>query len=68
MAGTRQTLEAILRERIAVLVIDVVGLGRGRVTVVLHTLTVRTPLPASVVNALTGVLASRLDAGHRITA
>ena len=27
------------------LVVDVVALGRGRVTVVLHTLTVRTPLP-----------------------
>ena len=52
----------------ATLVIDVVALGRGRVTVVLHTLTVRTPLPASVVGALTGVLSSRLNAGHGITA
>jgi hypothetical protein len=54
--------------RTAHLVVDVVALGRGRVTVVLHTLTVQTPLPASVLNALTGVLASRLDAGHGITA
>jgi hypothetical protein len=38
------------------------------VTVVLHTLTVRTPLPASVVGALTRVLASRLNAGHGIPA
>jgi hypothetical protein len=38
------------------------------VTVVLHTLTVRTPLPKSVLGALTGVLASRLNAGHGITA
>jgi hypothetical protein len=50
------------------LVVDVVALGRGRVTVVLHALTVRTPLPAAVVGALTRVLASRLDAGHGITA
>jgi hypothetical protein len=50
------------------LVIDVVALGRGRVTVVLHTLTVRTPLPASTLEALTGVLASRLNAGHGIQA
>jgi hypothetical protein len=44
----------------AQLVADVVALGRGRTTVVLHTLTVRTPLPAGVVNALVGVLAGRL--------
>jgi hypothetical protein len=52
----------------AQLVVDVVALARGRVTVVLHTLTVRTPLPKSVLGALTGVLASRLNAGHGITA
>jgi hypothetical protein len=45
----------------AQLVADVVALGRGRTTVVLHTLTVRTPLPAGVVNALVGVLAGRLS-------
>jgi hypothetical protein len=45
------------------LVAGVVALGRGRVTLVLHTLTVRTPLPASVVNTLVGVLAGRLNAG-----
>lgn len=50
------------------LFIDVVALGRGRVTVVLHTLTVRTPLPAAAVKALTGVLASRLNAGHGVAA
>jgi hypothetical protein len=52
----------------AQLVVDVVALGRGRVTVVLHTLSVRTPLPASVLGALTRVLGSRLNAGHGITA
>jgi hypothetical protein len=52
----------------AQLVVDVVALARGRVTVVLHALTVRTPLPASVLGALTSVLASRLNAGHGITA
>jgi hypothetical protein len=50
------------------LVVDLVALGRGRDTVVLHTLSVRTPLPASVVKALTGVLLSRLNAHHGITA
>ena len=50
------------------LVIDVVALGRGRVTVVLYALTVRAPLPAAVVKGLTGVLGSRLDAGQGITA
>jgi hypothetical protein len=50
------------------LVIDIVALGRGRVTVVLHTLTVQTPLPAAVVSALTGVLAGRLSAGDSPTA
>jgi hypothetical protein len=43
------------------LVADVVALGRGRVTVVLHTLTVRKPLPSSVLEALVRVLAGRLD-------
>jgi hypothetical protein len=52
----------------AQLVVDVVALARGRVTVVLHTLTVRRPLPASVLDGLAGVLASRLNAGHGITA
>jgi hypothetical protein len=50
------------------LVIDVVALGRGRVSVVLYALTVHSPLPASVVKAFSGLLASRLNAGHGITA
>ncbi|HEX7582319.1 MAG TPA: hypothetical protein VF321_04470, partial [Gaiellaceae bacterium] len=50
------------------LVIDVVALGRGRMTVVLYALTVRAPLPPAVVKSLTGVLASRLSAGQGITA
>ena len=45
------------------LVTDVVALGRGRVTVVLHSVTVRSPLPPTVVNALVRVLADRLMAG-----
>ena len=44
------------------LVADVVALGRGRTTVVLHTLTVRTPLPSAVLSALVKVLADRLNA------
>jgi hypothetical protein len=45
------------------LVADVIALGRGRTTVVLHTLTVRSPLPDPIVNALVKVLADRLNAG-----
>lgn len=54
--------------RTTILVIDVVALGRRRETVVLHTLTVRTPMPASELKALTRVLASRLNAGHGVAA
>jgi hypothetical protein len=42
------------------LVADVVAIGRGRISSVLHTLTVRAPLPPVVVNSLVGVLAHRL--------
>jgi hypothetical protein len=52
----------------ASLVVDLVAIARGRVSVVLHTLTVRWALPASVLDTLTGVLAARLDAGRGITA
>jgi hypothetical protein len=45
-------------------VIDVVALGRGRVTAVLYTLSVQAPLPAPAVTALTGLLAARLNATH----
>jgi len=61
-------LFALRSTRTVHLVVEVLALGRGRVTVVLHTLTAQTPLPASVVKALTRVLASRLGAGHGITA
>jgi hypothetical protein len=59
---------AVRATQTANLVIDVVAIGRGRVNAVLHSLTVRTPLPASVLGALTGVLASRLNAGRGIIA
>jgi hypothetical protein len=59
---------ALKTKNTANLVIDVVALGHGAVTVVLHTLTVRNPLPAASIKALTGVLASRLNSGHGITA
>jgi hypothetical protein len=45
------------------LVADVLAIGRGRTTVVLHTLTVRTPLPSAVLGALVKVLSERLNAG-----
>jgi opacity protein-like surface antigen len=59
---------ALRTPQTATLVIDVVAIGRGRVNAVLHSLTVRTPLPAAVVRALTGVLAARLNAGRGIIA
>ena len=45
------------------LVADVVAIGRGRITSVLHTLSVRAPLPATVVSSLVDILAGRLGAG-----
>ena len=51
---------ALKSTRSVTLVADIVALGRGRVTVVLHTLTVKTALPPTVVSALVGVLAGRL--------
>ena len=69
--GAERTLHyryvlAVRSAKTSNLVVDVVALGRGRVTVVLYALTVRSPLPASAVRALTGVLASRLNAGHGV--
>lgn len=42
------------------LVADVIAIGRGRISTVLHTLTVRAPLPPLVLNSLVGVLSHRL--------
>jgi hypothetical protein len=42
---------------------DVIALGRGRETVVLHSFSVRAPLPSSAVNQLVQLLANRLGAG-----
>jgi len=52
------------KTRTVSLVSDVVALGRGRVTVVLHTITAVRPLPASVLNSLVGTLRGRLNVGH----
>jgi hypothetical protein len=54
---------ALHAKQTARLVADVIALGRGRTTVVLHTLTVKTPLPSAVLSALVKVLADRLNAG-----
>jgi hypothetical protein len=54
---------ALRARQTAHLVADVLALGRGRSTVVLHTLTVRSPLPSAVLSALVKVLADRLNAG-----
>jgi hypothetical protein len=47
------------------LVTDVVAVGRGRITVVLHTLTVARPLPGTVVGTLVSTLAERLNGGRK---
>jgi hypothetical protein len=47
------------------LVTDVIAVGRGRITVVLHTVTVARPLPGSVLTSLTGTLTDRLDGGRK---
>jgi hypothetical protein len=46
------------------LVTDVVALGRGRITVALHALTVAKPLPPAVLGALVETLSSRLNGGR----
>ena len=45
------------------LVSDVYALGKGRITVVMHSFSVRTPLPSSAVKALLQTLSGRLGAG-----
>lgn len=50
-------------QRSVKLVTDVVALGRGRVTVVLHALSVARPLPDADLRALAEVIAARLDGG-----
>jgi len=57
----RFVLDVTAKQKVR-LVADVLALNRGRVTVVLHTLTVQSPLPAVVVDSLLGVLADRLNA------
>ena len=47
------------------LVTDVIALGRGRITVVLHTVTVARPLPGSVLTSLAGTLTDRLNGGRK---
>jgi len=45
------------------IVSDVIALGRGRETVVMHSFSVKSPLPASAVTQLTQLLANRLGTG-----
>ena len=46
------------------LVADLVAIGKGRVTTVLHSVTLAKPLPASLTLYLAKILAGRLNAGH----
>jgi hypothetical protein len=45
------------------LVSDVYALGKGRITIVMHSFSVRMPLPSSALNALLQTLSGRLGAG-----
>ncbi len=45
------------------LVSDVYALGKGRITIVMHSFSVRTPLPSSALKALLQTLSGRLGAG-----
>jgi hypothetical protein len=45
-------------------IVDLLALGKGRVTTLLHSLTLAQPLPASLTLFLTRILAGRLNAGH----
>jgi len=45
------------------MVTDVIALGKGRETVVMHSLSVRSPLPSSAVRAIVQLLANRLGTG-----
>ncbi len=45
-------------------VADLVAIGKGRVTTVLHSVTLAKPLPASLTLYLARILAGRLNAGH----
>ena len=47
------------------LVTDVIAVGRGRITVVLHTVSVARPLPGSVLTSLAGTLTDRLNGGRK---
>jgi hypothetical protein len=47
------------------LVTDVVAVGRGRITVVLHTVSVARPLPGSVLTSLARTLTDRLNGGRK---
>lgn len=69
-AGTERSLHYRLvfavrtKQRTLTLVSDVIAVGRGRITVVLHTLTVAQPLPSRILSALTQTLIRRLNGGR----
>jgi hypothetical protein len=46
------------------LIVDLVAVGKGRVTTLLHSITLAQPLPASLTLFLARILAGRLNAGH----
>jgi hypothetical protein len=47
-------------------VADLIAIGKGRVTTVLHALTLARPLPSTDLMIFAGALAGRLNAGHTI--
>jgi hypothetical protein len=48
------------------IVADLIAIGKGRVTTVLHTFSVATPLPSRDMMSFANLLAGRLNAGHVI--
>lgn len=53
------------KARTLTLVTDVIAIGRGRITVVLHALTAARPLPGGVLGTLVSTLADRLNGGRK---
>jgi hypothetical protein len=61
----RVTFAVRSKQRTVPLVTDVIAIGRGRITVVLHALTVSRPLPPAVLSALVQTLSERINGGRK---
>jgi hypothetical protein len=61
----RLTFSVRSKQRTLSLVTDIVAIGRGRITVALHTLTVAKPLPPAVLSTLVQTLSERINGGRK---